>query len=191
MEEIWKDVPNYEGLYQVSNLGRVKSLDREFLDKKGKLFRRKGAMITLVENEYGYLAVRLNKNNTRKEFKVHRLVLMTFSPCDNMENLEVNHKDFNRKNNSLNNLEWLTHKENLNYSKANYANVFIGSKNPKATFTEEQIKTIREMYQMGWSISQIVYELYQIDRKTDLRLYKNLHGKISDIVNYRTWKHIA
>ena len=42
MEEIWKDVPNYEGLYQVSNLGRVKSLDREFLDKKGKLFRRKG-----------------------------------------------------------------------------------------------------------------------------------------------------
>jgi hypothetical protein len=111
--EIWKDVVGYEGLYQVSNLGRVKSLDRVIIRKDGRKDRIKGRMLKFYNNK-GYLYVDICKNGACKKCKVHRLVLQSFS--SNPNNLPfVNHKDENKLNNRLCNLEWCDAKYNVNY----------------------------------------------------------------------------
>ena len=105
MEEIWKDIEGYEGCYKISTKGNIQSTPR-----KGT----KGGLIKPTEDKDGYLCVGLNKNNERKTFKVHRLVAMTF--IQNKENLpEVNHKDENKSNNHVENLEWCNHDYNSNY----------------------------------------------------------------------------
>ena len=105
MQEIWKDVANYEGLYQVSNLGRVKSIGY------------KKELILKHFNTGGYKRVTLIKNKIRKHHLIHRLVAETFIP--NLNNLpQINHKDENKKNNCVNNLEWCSNSYNIQYSKA-------------------------------------------------------------------------
>ena len=108
--EIWKDIEGYEGLYQVSNLGRVKSLNYK-CTKEEKILK-------LMSDKDGYLYVNLYKEGKRKTYKVHRLVAKAFIP--NPENkLEVNHKDEDKTNNKVENLEWMTCKENINYGTRN------------------------------------------------------------------------
>lgn len=104
--EIWKDVSNYEGLYQVSNLGNIKSLN----------YGRTGEerLLKPVKNNDGYLLVTLCKNGKPKRYLVHRLVASAFLP--NPNNLkEINHKDENSLNNRIENLEWCDRKYNCNY----------------------------------------------------------------------------
>ena len=104
-KEIWKDIPNYEGLYQVSNLGRVKSLNYNHTNKEKILKPRK--------TKKGYLSVALWKNRKRKDVQIHRLILYTFI---GKKNLTINHIDKCRTNNNINNLEYLTQKDNVRYS---------------------------------------------------------------------------
>ena len=107
MKEIWKDIKGYAGLYQVSNMGNVKSLN----------YRHTGEerILKLKVDRYGYLTLILSKNGKCKRLLVHRLVLMTFAPINNMDKLDVNHKDENSQNNSLDNLEWCNRSYNINY----------------------------------------------------------------------------
>ena len=109
--EIWKDIKGYEGLYQVSNKGRIKSLNYRRTGKEGIL---KG-----VPTKYGYLMVTLYKKGEKPEhFSVHRLVAEAFIP--NHDNLpEVNHIDENKENNHVKNLEWCDRKYNMNYGTRN------------------------------------------------------------------------
>lgn len=126
--EIWKDIEGYEGYYQVSNLGRVKSLDRQIHMKNGKNMLVSGTIMALQINQ-GYLTVRLRLGNTRKNVRVHRLVATAFIP--NPNNLpEVNHIDENKQNNSVDNLEWCTHKYNSNFGTKNIRSNITKSKNP-------------------------------------------------------------
>lgn len=105
-EEIWKDIAGYEGKYQVSNLGRVRSL--QYHNTKG--IRRIGYLKTAVDNK-GYLRCALSKNNKLTTFKVHRLVASAF--ISNEENLpQINHKDGNKLNNHVKNLEWCNNSQN-------------------------------------------------------------------------------
>ena len=107
MKEIWKDIKDYEGHYQVSNLSRVKSI------KFGK-----ERILKQHINKGGYYYVCLLKNGKHKNYYVHRLVAETF--IDNPDNLpQVNHKDENKTNNNVVNLEWCTNKYNHNYGTIN------------------------------------------------------------------------
>lgn len=100
-------------------MGKIKSLDRYVIDKNGKTRFKKGKDIALLQDNDGYLHVRLHKNGIGHTYTVHKLVAEHFvNKPDNFETVEyeVNHKDNNRMNNSFNNLEWITHADNIRYS---------------------------------------------------------------------------
>lgn len=133
--EVWKDVKEYEGLYQVSNLGQIRSLDRYVIRKDGVRQFKKGKIIKPIENSDGYYQLKLCKNGKSHTKRVHIIVAEHFleKPIDYKNTqYEVNHKDFNRKNNSFDNLEYLTHIENIRYSsdKNRYKRDIYGSNNP-------------------------------------------------------------
>jgi len=113
MEEVWKDIPGYEGVYQVSNQGNVRSLDREVKCKNSVRFY-KGRMLSQCKDDKGYYRVLLAVAGEHKSCQIHRLVASAFIP--NPNNLpEVNHKDENPSNNSIENLEWCSKVYNLAY----------------------------------------------------------------------------
>ncbi len=125
VEEIWEDISGYEGIYKISNLGNIKSLER--IDARG--YRRKEKYRRTVKNSDGYLIVGLRKCNVERKFSVHRLVAEHF--IENPYNyLEVNHKDENKENNCAQNLEWCNHKYNMHYTQERHPNFMICS-NPK------------------------------------------------------------
>ena len=122
MGEIWKDIRGYEGLYQVSNYGRVKSLPRTItnLGTKGGLYHIKGRILKpqVNRNRHNYCEVNLYKGAKSKRHKIHRLVAETF--IDNPDcKLEVNHKDGDKANNYVENLEWVTDQENKTHAWSN------------------------------------------------------------------------
>lgn len=109
MKEIWKAVKGYEGLYEVSNTGKVRSLN----------YNRTGKVKELLRGNCGdYLFVSLCKEGKRKPFLIHRLVVQTFIG-EIPKGLIVNHKDENKQNNNVDNLEIVTQKYNLNYGTRN------------------------------------------------------------------------
>ena len=116
MTEIWKDIQGYEGFYQISNLGNVKSLERVVNKGNGILQHRKERIMNKRESVDGYYIAKLNVNKKSTSIAVHILVARHF--IDNPNNYpEVNHKDCNRKNNQVDNLEWCTHQQNVEHSK--------------------------------------------------------------------------
>lgn len=114
MEEIWKDIENFEGLYQVSNLGNIKS------------FPKKGSYKTIIMKPFivsgkktkGYYGIELRKNSKRFPKLVHRLVAETFIPNPN-NLLQVNHINGNRLDNRVDNLEWCTQSDNIKHAYKN------------------------------------------------------------------------
>lgn len=109
--EIWKDIPGYEGSYQASNLGRIKSLERVIVDSRNIRIRKERILKLQIRN--GYLSVDLSKNNKCKTSNVHRLILLTFK---GEFNLQCNHIDCDKKNNRLKNLEYVTCKQNVRHA---------------------------------------------------------------------------
>lgn len=111
--EIWKDILNYEGLYQVSNLGRVKGLKK--LSWNGYSYITKPERILKSSNSKGYKFVRLYKDKVAKNYTIHRLVATAF--IENKNNYkEVNHIDGNKLNNNATNLEWCTKSHNIRHA---------------------------------------------------------------------------
>lgn len=114
IDEIWKDVVGYEGLYQVSNFGRVKSLDRLVQRINCGCYIKKGKIKKQQDNGRGYLTTMLC-DGTQKRLYIHRLVAEAF--IENPKNKkEINHKDGNKKNNKAENLEWCSSKENKEHA---------------------------------------------------------------------------
>jgi len=115
MEEIWKSINGFEGKYEVSNCGRVKSLDRTTVDSNGNIRNYNGKLLKLKPNKVrGYTAVRLYKDGKANHIEVHRLVGLHFIP--NPDNLPViNHKNTIRHDNHVDNLEWCSYIDNIKH----------------------------------------------------------------------------
>lgn len=111
MEEIWKDIEGYEGLYQISNLGRIRSLDRVVVTKRNTRTNLKGMLLKSTKDRDGYLQVVLSKQSKLTTVKVHRVVAKHF--IDNPENkTQINHLNGVKNDNRVENINWCTNSEN-------------------------------------------------------------------------------
>lgn len=177
MEEIWKDISGYEGLYQVSNLGRIRSLDRfEYINNKsGGITRRirKGRVLKpCFDGKKHYLHVNLRSDNKSHAVNIHRLVAIAFLP--NPNNLpEVNHKDEDKTNNYVDNLEWCNHIYNNTYGSKFQST--LGVKNPMAKLTEQDVLEIRQRREQGELLRNLAKE------------FGVCENRISVIANGKSW----
>lgn len=133
MGEIWKDVVGYEGIYEISSYGRIRSVDRISPTKCNSYKRTYGKMLSPHPDTKGYLILQLcngQRNAIQKPKKIHRLVAEAFIP--NPEGKpQVNHKDLNKQNNHVDNLEWVTPSENVRHAIANGAKKPMYGKRPE------------------------------------------------------------
>jgi len=180
MEEIWKEIKGYEGYYKVSNFGNVKSLRRKIMTSKGHYHTVNSRVMVLKKDTNGYSSVILSKNQITNQFRVHRLVADAFIP--NVENLKcVNHIDGNKKNNKVENLEWVTHSENSRHSvkigltqkKDN-----SGVNNPRSRVNDSIVILIRNDFNNGLSHGEL------------MKKYNLPSSTISNIKLKKTWTHV-
>lgn len=161
--EVWKAVKDYEGLYEVSNLGRIRSVSR--IIKKGcwkgydKLIESK--ILSPSINNSGYKIINLSKPNHKAICRsIHRLVAEAFIP--NPNNLtDVNHKDEDKMNNNVENLEWLTHKENMNWGE-------IGKKISISLSSKTEDDLLCARFARGW-----MPDLFRLKKRYEI-IYKGI-----------------
>lgn len=155
-QEIWKQIKGFEGHYDVSNFGQVKSLERT--KQNGNRVVRVPSRI-LKQAQTNYPSVSLWIDGKLKVTKVHRLVACAF--IDNPENKpEVNHKDANRQNNCVDNLEWVTRKENCHHAKVNNL-MPSGNNHKKSKLTEREVENIKNSH---WCSQRLVAEAYGVSQ---------------------------
>lgn len=178
--EEWRPVVGWEGLYEVSNLGRVRSLDREYIPKdRTTSSPLQGRMlITYKFHAYGYLGVGLSRDGKPRRRYVHTLVLEAFVG-PRPPGMYCNHIDADPTNNRVSNLEWCTQKQNMQHaSRLGRTKNPAGEDHARAKVTAEQVLTIRRMAQEGESQRELA-SLFGLSRRA-VRL----------IINRETWKHL-
>lgn len=179
-KEIWRDIENYESYYQISNYGRVKSLDRIIIrsDNK-KQFVKSRIMKSFLTKQY-YWRVSLRKNGTIKKYNVHRLVAQAF--IKNSKNKpEVNHKNGIKFDNYFKNLEWATSSENTIHAvKTGLQKACKGEACYITKLTTQQVKEIKKELKIPyWGLNKFLATKYNISRSS-----------IKEIKANRNWKHI-
>lgn len=169
--EVWKQLDGYSR-YLFSNYGRIKST---------KYQGGKSERIIHPAISGGYLkSIFLNDNGIYDSHVVHRLICLAFYPNDNYKNLEVNHKDANKVNNHIDNLEWVTRQQNMDHAKENNLNVILkGEQIGNSILKEWQVLEIRSKFKRRIYTRRMLSQEYNISEAT-----------IKEVVNRRTWRHI-
>lgn len=156
MKEIWKPVVGYEGFYEVSNTGEVRSLDRICRGRSGRHVRRGRVLKQQTVRGRGYQTVTLAARKKHKNHKVHRLVAFAFIKNEDCSKIFVNHKDGCKSNNRVENLEWCTRAENNAHAIATGLNDQVGEKHAQAKLNNIKIRVIRRMCDTGyWDMKEI------------------------------------
>jgi len=172
-QEVWKDIQGYEGYYQISNLGRCKSLAKTVRGRRGALAER----ILKPQFNGHYYHLRLSKDSICMMHLLHRLIATAFIP--NPKNLPVvNHLDGDKLNNKVSNLEWTTIGDNTRHAINELGIVLGGEKHHAAKLTEKKVKKIIELANTGLSHSKIA-KMFSVSRPN-----------ISYIARGATWKHV-
>ena len=178
MKEIWKDVIGLEGHYQISNKGRIKSLERIFRPETNGVGKIGGIVMRPGKYSGEYLHIVMSKDGVRHDAAIHRLVALHF--ISNPENKPcVNHIDYNPGNNHVDNLEWCTYKENADHSFNNgRGNWARGERSGVSKLKEFEIHQIFALSRAGYYYGEIA-EMFGVFRTT-----------IESIIKRRTWKHV-
>lgn len=172
-KEIWKPAEGYENFYQVSNYGRVKSIDRTETCKDGVVRFRKGKVLKPHQNYNGYLWVSFCTNDIRKKKKIHRLVAQCFIPNPDGKP-QVNHIDGDKHNNHVDNLEWVTPKENAHHAiENNLTTLLRGEKSPTNKLSSENVLEIRSFINEGVTVKELAKK-YSVHTST---IYRIKHDK--------------
>lgn len=173
--EEWRSIEGYDGFYDVSNYGRVRSWRAG--NGSGK---RRGLpkMMSQKIDRYGYPHIGIRKNHKKKFFTIHRLVAIAFIPKPKGKD-HVNHKDNDTTNNFYLNLEWCTPKENTGHGVL-YGNIeFIGEGSPNSKLTKKEVLEIRSLYRDGTYTQKELGKIYGVSG-----------GHIGQIVNRKSWSHV-
>lgn len=171
--EIWKI---YNDNYEVSSMGQVRSLSRIVKSTFGGEYIKEGRILKQNDNGQGYLQVQLCDNGVNKTERVHRLVALTF--LENPLKLpKVNHKDANKKNNTVDNLEWCTQLENIQHAKANGL-MIRGATAKNSVLNEDKARDIKALIRAGCSNKELA-ELFEVHPAT-----------INCIRIGRNWSHV-
>lgn len=175
--EIFKEIPNYEGLYEISNYGNVRSIKRPVFVNGIQKRTTGDKLMKPYKMPNGYLHVSLTKDRICSSLRIHRLVCDAFLPSDEYKP-DVNHKDGNKENNHLENLERVSRSENMLHAIQNNLTSAFGNSHPRAILTAEKVREIRKRYSEG-------------ERQADLaRAFHTSDRNIWEIVKNRTWKSI-
>lgn len=173
--ETWRQVVGFEGIYEVSDNGNIRSVDRFVPNRKNKF--NKGNNLKLKISNFGYARVGLCDGYSQKFRFVHRLVAFAFIP--NPDNKPyINHIDGNKLNNCIENLEWVTAKENKDHASKN-GFVANGIRNTNCALTENQVRDIRDKYKKR------IYPSTRLSKE-----YSVSHSTILNIVKNKTWDHL-
>lgn len=179
MSEIWKAIPKFEEYYEVSNLGRVRSLDRRTTDRIGRPFVRYGKIITPRKEIRGYVSARLCVETVHRIFKIHRLVAYTFLPPHGPQQ-QINHINGIKTDNRPENLEWVSPSANMQHAfKNGLGRVSRGENNTRAILCEDDVRKIRLLSASGRSCAAISRD-YAVSEAT-----------IRQILKGRNWAHVA
>lgn len=182
MNEIFVPIKGYEGLYEISNLGRIKSLCKKG-SKKELILKQQ-----CLDLSTGYLGVQLYKNNKILTKRLHRLLAENFIENPNYYKV-VNHKDGNKQNNSLNNLEWTTYSLNTLHSyKLGLQKIKKGEELKNCKITENQLKEINFLFKKGFS-NKDISKKYNIDSSTVSRYRNKLKRNVGKLEDYSIIKN--
>ena len=173
--ELWKPVVGYEGVYEVSSKGRVRSVDRVLIDRNGREKNFRGQIIATHLNKYGYPICTLWRCGKGKTSTIHRLVAISFLENEN-DKPQVNHIDGNKENNSIDNLEWVTNSENdIHAFEIGLRTTRRGVDCNFTKLTDEIVLSIRDMKKKG-ATQRHIAQTFNISE-----------GNVSQIVNRKRW----
>lgn len=165
-QEEWRDIKGYEGYYQISSFGRVRSVDRLITRSDGRIYCLKSKILKPFQgNTCNYLSTQLSKNNVCEKFMIHRLVAYEFLGLSHSSLLEVNHKDGNRHNNRVSNLEVVTHQQNIDHSIITNLKNDYGECSINAKLTNRQADEIRWLWENGMMQKDIA-KMYNVCKQT-------------------------
>ena len=178
MKEVWKPIRGFEVLYEVSNLGRIRSLDK-IVDRSTKgRFLQKGKLLTPCDRGNDYLRVCIRIKNKQTTFSVHREVAVAFLGDPPSNSHQVNHKNGNKQDNRAKNLEWVTPKENTIHAAKSGLHP-RGERSGMAKLTDKKVARIRKLYSSGKYSQTKLGAMFNVSQVL-----------VGQIVHRKIWTHV-